>query len=111
MTNPDDLSAEKWAGKLVPLDTITGWYEGHPELVQGELVAQVTSLLSTYHRAVVEACRKDYIVLLKEMEFILLGKCPICLGWDVIKGRGECFNVHRKDCRLAQALAGVGEEK
>ncbi len=43
--------------------------------------------------------------LLRRLEFAgNYRKCPICLGWEVVKGHGECAGVHTKDCELAAAI-------
>lgn len=38
------------------------------------------------------------------IEFVSGGKCPVCVGWEVIKGQGECRGKHTKNCALAALL-------
>lgn len=45
------------------------------------------------------------VALLKRLEWSgHRGKCPVCLGWEVVKGAGECSGVHTKDCELDRLL-------
>lgn len=50
--------------------------------------------------------------LLKSIEFGGLGrrKCPVCAGWEVVPGNGECSEVHTKNCPLAAAIKDLNTE-
>jgi 16S rRNA C1402 (ribose-2'-O) methylase RsmI len=62
-----------------------------------KLAQQDKALASLYQK------NAKLLELLKRLEWIN-GKCPICLGWEVTKGQGECYGVHTRKCELHAAL-------
>ena len=86
----DDLSAEKWADQF--------YVESTP--YRRQKVDSLAKHLTSYRRAVVEACRP------------YMEHKPDCMTQDVLKrlkSRGRGHYDYSCDCGM-QAIAGVGEE-